>query len=92
MDASIIKADASRQRAVAGDEVDRHDPALSTRAVLGYLEALHDEALPKNISLTDSQARWTAAPGGLAYFAYATDPRFRLSVVASIARNVQTAK
>lgn len=32
VDASIIKADASRQRGVAGDEVDWRDPALSSRA------------------------------------------------------------
>ena len=40
VDASIIKADASRQRGVVGDEVDWRDPALSTRAVREYLEAL----------------------------------------------------
>jgi len=68
VDASIIKADASRQRGVAGDEVDWNDPKLSSRAVREYLEALDEEALaealPKKISLTDPQSRWTAAPGG----------------------------
>ena len=38
-----------------------------------YLEALDEEALaetlPKRLSLTDPQARWTAAPGGPAFFA-----------------------
>lgn len=68
VDASIIKADASRQRGVPGDEqVNWSDPALSTRAVREYLEALDEEALaetlPKRVSLTDPQARWTAAPG-----------------------------
>ncbi len=76
VDASIIKADASRQRGVPGDEIDWRDPALSTRAVREYLEALDEdalaEALPKKISLTDPQARWTAAPGGPTFFAYAT--------------------
>ncbi|WP_200849953.1 transposase, partial [Klebsiella pneumoniae] len=33
VDASIIKADASRQRGVAGDEGDWNDPKLSSRAV-----------------------------------------------------------
>lgn len=78
VDASIIKADASRQRGVAGDEeVNWNDPALSTRAVREYLDALDDEALaealPKRISLTDPLARWTAAPGGPAFFAYSTN-------------------
>ena len=76
-DASIIKADASRQRGVAGDEVDWNDPKLSSRAVREYLEALDEEALaealPKKISLTDPQSRWTAAPGGPAFFAYSTN-------------------
>ena len=77
VDASIIKADASRQRGVAGDEVDWRDPALSNRAVREYLEALDEEALaealPKKISLTDPLSRWTAAPGGPAFFAYSTN-------------------
>ncbi len=68
VDASIIKADASRQRGMAGDEVDWRDLALSTRAVREYLDALDDEALaealPRRVSLTDPQAHWTAAPGG----------------------------
>jgi hypothetical protein len=31
------------------------------------------ETLPKRLSLTDPQARWTAAPGGPAFFAYSTN-------------------
>lgn len=78
VDASIIKADASRQRGIAGDEaINWGDPALGTRAVREYLEALDDEALaqtlPKRLSLTDPLARWTAAPGGPAFFAYSTN-------------------
>ncbi len=53
-----------------------NDPKLSSRAVREYLEALDEEALaealPKKISLTDPQSRWTAAPWpGL--FAYSTN-------------------
>jgi transposase len=75
VDASVIKADASRQRGVAGSaEVDWSDPKLSTRAVREYLEALDAEAraevVPKNLSLTDPLARWTAASGGPAFYAY----------------------
>lgn len=78
VDASVVAADASRQHGVPGSEtVDWKDPALSTRAVREYLEALDGEslaqALPKNISLTDPQSRWTAAPGGPAFYAYSTN-------------------
>jgi len=48
-------------------------PALNTRAVREYLEELDDAALaevmPKRISLTDPQSRWTGALGGPAFFA-----------------------
>lgn len=62
VDASIIKADASRQRGAPGGEpVNWSDPVLRTRAVREYLEALDEEALaetlPKRLSLTDPQAR-----------------------------------
>ena len=78
VDASIIKADASRQRGVPGDqEINWSDPSLSTRSVREYLEALDEEslaeALPKRLSLTDPLSRWTAAPGRPAFFAYATN-------------------
>ena len=78
VDASVVKADANRQRGVAGDEaVAWADPALRAHAVREYLEAPEAEALaevmPKNISLTDPLARWTAAPGGPAFFAYSTN-------------------
>jgi len=78
VDASVVAADASRQRGVPSSQaVDWKDPLLSTRAVREYLEALDAEslaqALPKNISLTDPQSRWTAAPGGPAFYAYSTN-------------------
>src|SRR6185295_5174365 len=73
-----VAGDANRQRGVSGSEaIDWHDPGLSTRAVRDYLEALDAEslaqALPKNISLTDPQSRWTAASGGPAFYAYSTN-------------------
>ena len=47
------------------------------RPVRDYLDAVEQEnidiATPKNISLTDPQARWTAAPGGPAFYAYSTN-------------------
>ncbi len=42
-----------------------------------YLEALDEaeteKSVPKNISLTDPAAQWTAAPGGPAFYAYSTN-------------------
>ena len=76
VDASIIPADANKQRGVSGDEaVDW--TKVSTRAVREYLEGLdHDaaaEVMPKRLSLTDPQSRWTGALGGPAFFAYSTN-------------------
>ena len=78
IDASVVKADANRQRGVAADQpMDWMDPALGTRAVKEYLQALEQDGqvglTPKNLSLTDPAARWTAAPGGPAFYAYSTN-------------------
>lgn len=77
-DASIIKADAQRQRRVAGgDEIDWGDPGQASRPVREYLAALEEvndpEEPPKAVSLTDPAASWTAASGGPAFFAYSTN-------------------
>jgi hypothetical protein len=77
VDASVVAADASRQRGAPGNEaVDWKAPVLGTRAVREYPGALDGEslaqALLKNISLTDPRSRWTAAPGGPAFYAYST--------------------
>ncbi|MDD5580925.1 MAG: hypothetical protein PHY16_16815 [Methylobacter sp.] len=76
-DASIIKADAQRQRRVAGDsEMNWGDPEQAARPVREYLaapeEANDPKTPPKAISLTDPAASWTAAPGGPAFFACST--------------------
>jgi transposase len=78
VDASIVAADASPQHAVDRDQaVDWKDPALSTRAVREYLQALDanelSDVLPKKVSLTDPLASWTAATGGPAFYAYSTN-------------------
>ncbi|MGP0086369.1 MAG: transposase [Steroidobacteraceae bacterium] len=78
VDASIVKADANRRRGVPSEEgIDWSNPELGTRAVREYLQALEHEGqigtTPKNISLTDPGARWTAAPGCPAFFAYSTN-------------------
>lgn len=92
VDASLIKADASRARGVSGAEVAYcdFDPERSTRAVREYLAALDDnappETTPKSVSLTDPMARWTAA-GGPAFFAYSTN--YLIDVQAGIIVDVE---
>jgi transposase len=76
-DASIIKADAQRQRGKPGEEfIDWGDPKQASRPVREYLQALEQAnplpAPPKSISLTDPGSTWTAA-GGPAFFAYSTN-------------------
>lgn len=77
-DASIIKADAQRQRGVPGSEpIDWGNPEQAARPVREYLAAIEQvnvsSTLPKAISLTDPAASWTAAAGGPAFYAYSTN-------------------
>lgn len=76
-DASIIKADAQRQRGVPGNEpIDWGDPDAVSRPVREYLAALEEANDPpaptRSVSLTDPAASWTTR-GGPAYFAYSTN-------------------
>lgn len=76
-DASMIKADAQRQRSRPGEtDIDWGDPAQASRPVREYLAALERAnplpLPPKRISLTDPAATWTAAAGP-AIFAYSTN-------------------
>ena len=89
IDASVIKADASRQRVMdRDDDDDWPTPSLSTRPVREYLSSLDPDQEPaKRISLTDPQARWTAAPGGPAFFAYSTN--YLIDVEAGIVMDVE---
>lgn len=77
VDASVVKADASRQR---HHEDDDDDWGGGGRAISEYLDALHEDGSsmapptpPKRVSQTDPLARWTSAPGGPAYYAYSTN-------------------
>lgn len=76
-DASVIKADANRQRGVPGTDVQWSEETTLTRPVREYLAALdaaeEGRKPPKNISLTDPASQWTAAPGGPAFYAYSTN-------------------
>jgi transposase len=78
VDASLIKADANRQRSVPGDE--GLPPGAASRAINEYLAVLDDAAfgaaspvVPKFISPADPASRWTGANKGHAFFAYATN-------------------
>lgn len=78
VDASLIEANASHQHSVQpGEHCDWTNPEISTRAMREYLAGLDDEALaavvPRKVSLSDPDSRWTAAKGGIAYFAYSTN-------------------
>ena len=78
IDASAIKADANRNRGTASDErIDLRDHRHATRAVREYLAALDEQGEPSTppaaISPADPAARWTAAPGGPAFYAYSTN-------------------
>jgi IS5 family transposase len=79
VDASLIKADANKQRsAEASEPVDWDDLARTRRSVCEYLDTLDEaawgaasEAKPKFVSRSDPAAQWTGALRGQAFFAYA---------------------
>jgi transposase len=78
IDASVVRADANRARGVPGDEAaEWRSDENSSRAVREYIDALEvanpPEVPPKSVSLTDPAARYTAAPGGPAFYAYSTN-------------------
>src|SRR5712671_165831 len=76
IDASLVKADANRQRGVPGAEADWSDRRSISRPVREYLAALDqsevEKIMPKNISLTDPAAQWSAA-WGPAFYAYSAN-------------------
>jgi transposase len=79
VDASLIAADANKQRSVPGtNEVDWEALAKTRRSVREYLDKLDEaawgaasEVAPKFISPSDPAAQWTGAHKGHAFFAYA---------------------
>ena len=80
-DASLIKADANKQRSAGGrDDVDWEAMARTRRSVREYLDTLDhaawgaaSEVKPKFVSRSDPAAQWTGAHKGHAFFAYATN-------------------
>lgn len=75
VDASIVRADASKQNIQDRDsDDDWPTPRKSSRPVKEYLDGMDESDKPaKRLSLSDPAARWTAAMGGPAYFAYSTN-------------------
>ena len=79
VDASLIVADANKQRSIPGKDWDKNRGAKgASRAVKEYLASLDDAAYgaasdvtPKFISPSDPAAQWTGAMRGPAFFAYA---------------------
>ena len=79
VDASLIAADANKQRSIPGTDWNKkRDPETASRAVKEYLATLDDaafgaasEVTPKFVSPSDPAAQWTGAMRGPAFFAYA---------------------
>jgi transposase len=81
VDASLIAADANKQRSISGKDWDKNrNPGTASRAVKEYLATLDDaafgaasEVTPKFVSPSDPAAQWTGAMRGPAFFAYANN-------------------
>ena len=79
VDASLIPADANKQRSISSAEhTDWRSLAEGRRAVREYLDTLDQaawgaasEVVPKFVSRSDPAAQWTGAHKGHAFFAYA---------------------
>ena len=79
VDASLIVADANKQRSIPGPEWSKElDAQEVSRAAKEYLATLDDAAFgaasdvtPKFVSPSDPAAQWTGAMRGPAFFAYA---------------------
>src|SRR6187399_3448490 len=78
VDASLIVADANKQRSIPGTKWKKdRDPQEASRAVKEYLATIDDAAfgaasdkVPKFVSPSDPAAQWTGAMRGPAFFAY----------------------
>src|ERR1700720_1064424 len=104
VDASLIAADANKQRSVPGDQWRIGGRALGPRgAVREYLATLDDAAFgaasevkPKFVSPSDPAAQWTGAMRGPAFFAYADnyliDVKFGVIVDVEASRAIRQAE
>src|SRR5881398_2145194 len=104
VDASLIVADAYKQRSIPGAEWNKERaPKDASRAVKEYLATLDDaafgaasEVTPKFISPSDPAAQWTGAMRGPAFFAYAdnylVDVKFGVIVDVEASRAIRQAE
>src|SRR5213078_335714 len=104
VDASLIVADANKQRSIPGAQWNKERAAKdASRAVMEYLATLDDaafgaasEVTPKFISPSDPAAQWTGAMRGPAFFAYAdnylVDVKFGVIVDVEATRAIRQAE
>ncbi len=104
VDASLIVADANKQRSIPGSEWKKDcDPQAASRAVKEYLSTLDHAAFgaasdvtPKFVSPSDPAAQWTGAMRGPAFFAYAdnylVDVKFGVIVDVGASRAIRQAE
>jgi IS5 family transposase len=104
VDASLIVADANKQRSILGTEWSKkRDPGGASRAVKEYLATLDDtafgaasEVTPKFVSPSDPAAQWTGAMRGPAFFAYAdnylVDVKFGIIMDVATSRAIRQAE
>jgi hypothetical protein len=89
IDASLVKADASRRRHHEDDDDDWGDGG---HAVVEYLNSL-DRSIPEGgkapmkVSQTDPASRWTAARSGATFYAYSTN--YLIDIEAGIIMDVE---
>jgi hypothetical protein len=103
-DASLIEADANKQRSIAGQDWRKdHNPKSASRAVKEYLATLDDtvwgaatDVVPKFVSPSDPAAQWTGAHKGPAFFAYSDnyliDVKFGVIVDVEASRAIRQAE
>src|SRR5499425_33448 len=104
VDASLIVADANKQRSTPGSQWNRElDAQAVSQATKEYLATLDDaafgaasEVTPKFVSPSDPAAQWTGAMRGPAFFAYANnyliDVKFGVIIDVEASRAIRQAE
>src|SRR5262249_56769878 len=98
VDASLIVADANKQRSIPGSEWNKaHDRHGASRAIREYLATLDDaacgaasEVMPKFVSPSDPATQWTGAMRGPAFFAYSDN--YLVDVKSGIIMDVEASR
>src|SRR5207344_451600 len=98
VDASLIVADANKQRSIPGSEwIKERNPETASQAVKQYMATLDDAAFgaatqvtPKFASPSDPAAQWTGAMRGPAFFAYSDN--YLIDVKVGIIMDVEASR